>query len=61
MKKMTVVRLEGNYVICEDADKKLFALEKNETPKEVSVGTLLAISDEGEITVESNKNQKRVW
>ena len=61
MKKLTVVRLEGSYVICEDAEKKLFAIEKSEAPENISAGMLVTISDEGELTVEAKKNTKRVW
>ena len=32
MKYLAVDRLEGNYVICEDADKKMFAFVLNEAP-----------------------------
>ena len=59
MKKLTVIRLEGNYVISEDAEKKLFAIDKSEVPAQVSSGCTLTISNEGEIFVEQPKTTRR--
>ena len=61
MKRLQVVRLEGNYVICEDHEKKLFAIERGEAPKELSAGSVILISNEGEISVESKRETKRIW
>ena len=44
-----------------DAEKKLFAIEKNEAPANIAVGMLVTISDEGELSVENKKTTKRVW
>lgn len=59
MRTLTVVRLEGNYVISEDADKKLYAIDKSEISAPVTAGCTLKISNEGEITVEQPKTTRR--
>lgn len=59
MRYLSVDRLEGTYVICEDADKKMFAIETSEAPKGVKEGDVLAISDEGELTIDVQETARR--
>ena len=59
MKYLAVDRLEGNYVICEDAEKKMFAIEVNEAPKGVKEGDVLAINENGEIAVDQDETARR--
>lgn len=51
MRKLKIDRIEGTFFICEDKEKKMFAIEKNEMPKDVKCGDTIVISDEGIITV----------
>ena len=59
MKLLSVDRLEGTYVICEDKEKKFFAIEISEAPKGVKEGDVLRISDEGEITIDVEETARR--
>ena len=59
MKYLTVDRMEGNYVICEDADKKMFAIEIAEAPNGVKEGDVLVISDDGELSINVQETARR--
>ena len=39
MRKLTVIRIEGIYVLCEDEEKKLFAIEQAEPRQILRRGT----------------------
>lgn len=57
MRKLKVDRTEGNFFICEDKEKKMFAIEKNEMPKEAKCGDMIVISYDGIISVSNTKNK----
>lgn len=59
MKKIIIDRFEGIYAICENEDKSMFAIEKSELPKDIEEGTVILISDSGEIELDKNETQKR--
>ncbi len=59
MKYLSVDRIEGNYVICEDGEKKMFAIELSEVPKGVKEGDVLAISDDGELAIDVEETARR--
>ena len=59
MQYLTVDRLEGTYVICEDKDKKLFAIERTEAPNGVKEGDVLRIDDDGTLTVDVAETNRR--
>lgn len=59
MKYLIVDRFEGEYTICEDKDKKMFALERNETPEGTKEGDVLAITNEGELYIDKVETEKR--
>lgn len=59
MMKLKAERFEGTMVICTDKEKKFFAIEKAELPKEVKIGCFIDIDDEGNITVSEGKNSKK--
>ena len=59
MKLLIVDRWEGPYVICEDFGQKLFAIEISEVPKDAKAGSVIRISDEGEISVDEQETEKR--
>lgn len=55
MKKLKIDRTEGTFFICEDKEKKMFAIERNEMPKEAKCGDTIVISDDGIITIDKTK------
>jgi|GEM_PF-6327135 len=59
MKKLSLERFDGNYAYCVDGDKKLFAIDKKETPPGAKPGDLLLISDDGVISVEPEETGAR--
>lgn len=58
-KQLIIDRFEGKYAICEDAEQKYFAIETAELPPDAKEGSVLAISDEGELTVDTEETQRR--
>lgn len=59
MRKLSIDRFEGNYAICEDDERRMFAIELAELPKNAAEGDILAISDDGEITVDAEQTKRR--
>ncbi len=54
MRTLTIDRIDGKYVFCEDEEKKYYAIEIDEAPAGVKPGNILEIDDDGNISV---KNQ----
>lgn len=59
MQYLTVDRFEGTYVICEDREKKLFAIEKNEAPTNLKEGDVLQIRDDGTLIFDQEETERR--
>lgn len=59
MKRLIIDRVEGKYAICEDKDKRSFAIEVQELPEDAVPSAVLDISDEGELTVNKEETQRR--
>lgn len=57
MRTLKIDRTEGSFFICEDKEKKMFAIEKNEMPKDAKCGDTIVISDDGVITVSDTKTK----
>ncbi len=51
MRHLTVDRIDGIYAICEDKDRRMFAISKAELPASIREGDKIDIDDEGVITV----------
>lgn len=51
MRKLTVDRFDGIYAICEDEERKMFAIPTAELPANVREGDKLEIDNDGVITV----------
>ena len=47
MRHLTVDRIDGVYAICEDKERKLFAIPKSELPADLREGDKLDIDSEG--------------
>ncbi len=58
MKKLVIDRVEGQYTVCEDKDKKFFAILTSEMPKDCTTGTALIIDDNGEIKIDKEETQR---
>ena len=63
MRKLIIDRFEGTYAICEDQEKKMFAISLNELPQGAKPGDVLQISGAGELSVdqEETQAQKNGW
>ena len=59
MRKLIIDRFEGTYAICEDQEKKMFAISLNELPQGAKPGDVLQISGAGELCVEQEETQRR--
>ncbi len=59
MKHLSIDRFEGVYAYCEDNERKMFAIEKNELPEGAGAGDVIAISDDGTITLDKEETAAR--
>ena len=59
MRKLIIDRFEGTYAICEDQEKKMFAISLNELPQGAKPGDVLQISGAGELSVDQEETQQR--
>ena len=59
MRKLIIDRFEGTYTICEDQEKKMFAISLNELPQGAKPGDVLQISGAGELSVDQEETQRR--
>ncbi len=49
MKKLTVERLEKEYIICRGEDERMYALLYNEAPEGLAKNDKLVITNEGTV------------
>lgn len=59
MRELIIDRMEGNFYICEDNEKKMFAIDKSEMPNGAKTGDVVVITDEGEISIDEEKTRAR--
>ncbi len=60
MKRQLIVdRFEGMYAICEDGEQKYFAIETGELPEGAAEGSVLVVSEEGELLLDEEETSKR--
>lgn len=59
MRTLIVDRFENTYLLCEDEDRRLFAIESKELPEGVQGGDVLRISDEGVIAIDQKETAAR--
>lgn len=59
MKQLIIDRFEGKFVICEDAEEKYFAIETVELPDGAREGSVLKITDEGELLLDQEAAKAR--
>lgn len=59
MKQLVIDRFEGKYAICEDAEQKFFAIETEELPAGAAEGSVLVITDEGELRLDQQETEAR--
>lgn len=60
MKQLVIDRLDGKFAICTDSDQKFFAIELLELPQGAKVGSVLTITDEGELRLDEEATQRRL-
>ena len=58
-KHLIIDRFEGKYAICEDAEQKYFAIETAELPPDAKEGSVLLISDEGALSLDTVETEHR--
>ena len=49
MKQLVIDRMDGKFAICTDKDQKYYAIELQELPAGAQPGSVLDITDEGEL------------
>ena len=59
MKQLVIDRLDGKYAICTDSDQKFYAIELPELPQGAKAGSVLHITDEGELLLDKELLLKR--
>lgn len=59
MKQLIIDRYEGKYAICEDKEQKYFAIELLELPEGAKPGCVLVISDEGQLSLDTEETERR--
>ena len=59
MKQLVIDRFEGKYAICTDSEEKYYAIELPELPQDAQVGSVLCITDEGELPVDEEATKHR--
>lgn len=59
MKQLVIDRLDGKFAICTDSDQKFFAIELPELPQGAKAGSVLTITDEGELRLDEEATRRR--
>ncbi len=59
MKQLVIDRLDGKFAICTDSDQKFFAIELPELPQGAKAGSVLTITDEGELCLDEEATKRR--
>ena len=59
MKQLIIDRFEGKFAICEDKEQKYFAIEVEELPQGAAEGSVLEITNEGELQLNQDETQAR--
>jgi len=59
MRYLSIDRFDGNYAICEDDNKKMFAISLAEMPENAKEGSVIAIDSDGIITVDQKLTDDR--
>ncbi len=52
-------RFEGEYAVCEDEEQRLFAIGIEELPPGAGEGSVLLISEEGELLLDEEETERR--
>lgn len=63
MKQLVIDRYEGKFAVCEDAEQKYYAIELQELPEGAKEGSVLEITDDGELLlnqVETDRRRQRI-
>ena len=58
MRKLSIDRIDGVYAVCEDENRKMFAIRLNEMPPNARAGDIITIDDEGVITIDNKETEE---
>lgn len=56
---LIIDRFESKYAICEDDDRKLFAIPRDEVPQGAKEGDCLVITEEGGLAIDAAETEAR--
>ncbi len=59
MKWLSVDRIEQDFLICEDENGSIHQINFKKLPPEITEGSVITISDSGEIVLDSEKTYQR--
>lgn len=59
MKQLVIDRYEGKFAVCEDAEQKYYAIELQELPEGAKEGSVLEITDDGELLLNQEETDRR--
>lgn len=60
MRTLIIDRFEGALAVCEQEDsEKLFGIDRQELPAGAKEGTVLKITDEGELIIDEEETRRR--
>lgn len=60
MRTLIIDRFEGALAVCEqEGSEKLFGIDRQELPAGAKEGTVLKITDEGELTIDEEETRRR--
>lgn len=59
MKKLIIDRFEGDYAVCEQADKSMVNIHKTNLPSEAKEGDIILQASDGSIKISHSQTQSR--
>lgn len=57
--RLVIDRFEGKYAICEDEEQRYFAIVTPDLPDGAGEGSVLTVSETGEITLDQEETRRR--
>jgi Protein of unknown function (DUF3006). len=57
--EIVIDRFEGDFAVCEKSNREMINVEKSRIPSEAKEGSVLIVSDSGDINVDIEKTKQR--
>ncbi len=57
--EIIIDRFEGKFAVCEKSDREMINIDRSKIPSEAKEGTVLIVSDSGEITIDIEKTKEK--